>query len=378
MTKLFRSFAAVAAFTAAFSAFAQADYVPGRDPDWKTASPIAAGLDERLLADAVEFAKSNETEWPRDFSLQRKIFGKPLGPVPGNRANTNGVILRHGYIVAQWGDVRAVDPVYSVAKSYLSTVTGLAASQGLINLNDPVAKSATDGYDTPHNAKVTWEMHLHQTSEWEGTMWGKSHDFIGETEFGQGERKPREFKEPGAYWEYNDVRINRLALSLAQIYGAAVPAVLNEKIMQPIGTSSTWHYYGYANSKTAVAGKTIESVSGGTRWGGGLWICTLDMARYGLLMSRYGRWGDQQLLPASWVKDATTPGPLGPDYGYLWWLNTTGKLYPDAPRTAFAARGAGDNTIVVDPQHDIVVVWRWHRGSAMNEFLKRVIAAVKS
>ena len=140
--------------------------------------------------------------------------------------------------------------------------------------------------------------------------------------------------------------------------------------------SSSWHYYGYANSRTTIAGKVVDSVSGGTRWGGGLWISTRDQARFGLLLSRYGRWGERQLVPASWVVAATTPGPLGPDYGYLWWLNTTGKLYPDAPKTTFAARGAGSNTLVIDPAHDLVIVWRWHREAAINEFLRRVIAAM--
>jgi CubicO group peptidase (beta-lactamase class C family) len=284
--------------------------------------------------------------------------------------------VRHGYIVAEWGDTRAVDPVYSIAKSVLSTLAGLAADGGLINVHDPVGTSAADGYDTPHNAKVTWEMHLQQTSEWEGAMWGKSHDFVGEAEFGQGQRKPRKFNEPGSYWEYNDVRVNRLALSLAQVFGAPLPEVLAGRIMQPIGASAGWHYYGYANSQTTIAGNSVESVSGGTRWGGGLWMSTRDLARFGLLMLRKGRWAEQQLVSADWVRDATTPGALGPEYGYLWWLNTRGALFPHAPRAVFAARGFGSNTIVVDPEHDLIVVWRWHREAAMDEFLNRVIGAI--
>jgi CubicO group peptidase (beta-lactamase class C family) len=351
-------------------------YVPSPGPDWQRLSPEAAGMDATKLAAAIAFASSNETDFPADFSAQRRIFGRPLGPVPTSRAATNGIVLRHGYIVAEWGDTAAVDPVYSEAKSFVSTLTGLAANDGLIDIHDPVKKTATDGYDTPHNAKVTWQMHLRQTSEWEGTMWGKSHDFIGEEEFGEGRRKPRAFNEPGTYWEYNDVRINRLALSLAQVYGKALPEVLADRIMKPIGASSSWHYYGYANSQTTIAGKTVESVSGGTRWGGGLWISTRDQARFGLLMLRNGRWAEQQLVPAAWIREATTPGVLGPDYGYLWWLNSTGKLYPSAPRTVYAARGAGSNTLVVDPEHDLVVVWRWHSTPAMDGFLQRVIAAI--
>lgn len=74
---------------------------------------------------------------------------------------------------------------------------------------------------------------------------------------------------------------------------------------------------------------------------------------------------------------ATTPGEHGPDYGYLWWLNTKRKQWPDAPATSFAAIGFGSNTIWIDPDHDLVVVWRWHADQSANEFYKRILAAIK-
>jgi CubicO group peptidase (beta-lactamase class C family) len=120
----------------------------------------------------------------------------------------------------------------------------------------------------------------------------------------------------------------------------------------------------------------MPSVSGGTRWGGGLWISARDEARFGYLMLRQGRWGAKQLVPATWIKQATTRGPVGPDYGYLWWLNTEQKAWPSAPATSYAALGAGSNTIWIDPEHDIVIVWRWHDGKP-DELIKRVLAAVR-
>jgi CubicO group peptidase (beta-lactamase class C family) len=148
--------------------------------------------------------------------------------------------------------------------------------------------------------------------------------------------------------------------------------------MDPIGASSTWQYHGYNNSDVMVEGRKIKSVSGGTRWGGGLWINTRDEARFGYLFLRKGRWGNKQLISADWVKNATTPAAVGPDYGFLWWLNTKQKQWPSAPASSFAALGYGSNTIWVDPENDLVVVWRWHQGNAADDFLKRVLAAVKS
>src|SRR5258708_16275831 len=94
-------------------------------------------------------------------------FGAVLGTLPKQRAGTNGIILRQGYIVAEFGDTKANDPVYSVAKSFLSTEGSLAVAQVLIqNVNDPAVKYINDhGYDYPHNSQITCKNHLQQLSE---------------------------------------------------------------------------------------------------------------------------------------------------------------------------------------------------------------------
>ncbi|MFD2514898.1 serine hydrolase domain-containing protein [Pontibacter locisalis] len=365
--------------TASTQQVSQKYYYPEEGDDWKHKKPEEVGMDAALLQEAVEWAKMQETtQIEKDFSTQKDIFGEPLGPLPASRASTNGIILKDGYIVAEWGDTEAVDPTYSVAKSFLSTLLGLTIDRGMIqNINDPVAKYVKDGgYDSEHNRKVTWEHHARQTSEWQGEMWGKKDDFIGKEAFGRGERKPREIQEPGSFYEYNDTRINRFALSLLRLWEKPLPEVLEDEIMDPIDASDSWKWVPYGNSVVEINGKQMPSVSGGTRWGGGLWINTRDEARFGYLFLRNGRWEDKQLISEKWIKEATTRGAVGPDYGYLWWLNTEGKAWPDAPTTSYAALGAGQNTIWIDPEHDIVIVWRWHDGK-QNELIKRVLAAVK-
>ena len=354
-------------------------YYPPAGDKWQHKSPADAGFDPALLEQAVAFAKTQETKMPRDFSTQVATFGALLGPIPKERGETNGIVLRNGYIVAEWGDTQRIDPTYSAAKSFLSTVLGLTIDRGMIkSIDDPVRNYIKDGgYDSPHNSKITWRHHANQTSEWEGAMFGKSHDFIGIEAFGAGRRQPRELKEPGEFYEYNDVRINRFSLSLLELWKQPLPSVIKQYVMDPIGASSTWQYHGYSNSDVMIDGRKMTSVSGGTRWGGGLWINTRDEARFGYLFLRRGKWGDKQLISEKWVRMATTPGPLGPDYGFLWWLNTKQKQWPSAPASSFAAIGHGSNTIWVDPEHDIVVVWRWHQGSG-DELFKRVLAAVKA
>ncbi len=394
-------------------------YYPPRG-NWEQRKPSELGMDEALLAAAVEWAKTQETDMPRDFSTQAEVFGRPLGPVPRTRALTNGIILRHGYIVAEWGDTASVDPTYSVAKSYLSTILGLTIDRGMIkSVGDRVRPSMAalgdTGYDSPHNAKITWEHHATQTSEWDGTLFGKTSTFIGKEEFGKGEMKPRTdpggtvaaphnhdlssdpdaakkgLHEPGTHYEYNDVRVNRLSLSLLRLWKRPLPEVLKSEVMDPIGASGTWVYHAYDNAAVEVDGKPMKSVSGGTRWGAGLWMSTRDHARFGLLILRRGKWGEEtgkgvrQIISESWIRAATTRHGKNPGYGYLWWLNSevdeAGKPrdWPDAPPTSFSAQGAGNNTIWIDPEHDLVVVWRWHKGGrAQAEFYKRILGAVKA
>ncbi len=353
-------------------------YYPAAGEAWQHKQPEAVGMDSALLDQAVAYAKTQASTIPPDFSTQVETFGRVLGPLPKERGETNGMVIRNGYIVAEWGDTKQVDPTYSVAKSFLSALCGLAVDRGMIkSVQDPVKKYVSGGYDSPHNAKVTWEEHLQQTSEWEGTMWGKPSDFLGKEEFGRGQRKPRELQEPGAYWEYNDVRINRMSLSLLEVWQKPLPRVLKDEIMDPIGASDTWQYHGYNNSTVIIKGQPVASVSGGTRWGGGLWISARDEARFGYLFLRQGKWKDRQIISSNWIRAATTPTTIGQDYGYLWWLNTAHKQWPSLPATSFAALGYGSNTIWIDPEHNLVVVWRWHNDRSADEFFKRILAAVK-
>ncbi|GMV26216.1 MAG: hypothetical protein AMXMBFR58_22470 [Phycisphaerae bacterium] len=347
---------------------------------WERRDPAQSGLNAEKLAGAIEWVKQRPADIPADFSTQSTIFGRPLGPLPTRHAGSNGVIIRHGYIAAEWGDTAAVDPAYSCAKSYLSTLLGLAIDRGVIpGIDDPVGKLIHDGgYDSPQNATITWRHHVTQTSEWQGEMFGKSHTFQGKEEFGQGAMRPRELQPPGTRYEYNDVRINRFSLSLMRAFNRPLPDVLRTEIMDPIGASATWVYHGYANSTVDVDGTPMVSVSGGTRWGGGLWMNSLDHARFGYLMLRRGEWNGRRIISEEWIKEATSPQGVRKDYGYLWWLNTDHAAWPGAPVSAFAAQGAGSNVIYIDPENDLVVVWRWHARGDQAEFFARLTDAVEA
>lgn len=360
---------------AAVTAQAQGQYFPPSG-SWARKSPAELGMDPARLAAAIDFARNRESTREIDFSDQERIFGSLLGSLPTRRALTNGIVIYKGYVVAEFGDTTAVDPTYSAAKSMMATVAGIAIRDGLIRLDEPVGKLVRDGgYDSPQNSRVTWRMHLQQESEWEGEMFGKKHDFVGREAFGEGERKPRQLQAPGSFYEYNDVRINRLGLSLLRVFRQSVPEIFRREVMTSIGASNAWKWVPYHNSYVEIDGRRLPSVSGGTRWGGGVWIDSWDLARFGYLWLRGGRWGDRQIIPPDFVRASLTPSAHGPDYGYLWWLNTARRNYPGLPKTAFGARGAGSNTVTILPDEDLVVVWRWHRGNE-SEFVQRVVASI--
>lgn len=352
---------------------------------WPRASPDAVGLDKAALDRAIAYAVAHENPGPKDLALDRAvIFGKEpfdeaIGPMR-ERAALNGIIVRHGSVVAEWGDTSRADMTFSVTKSFLSTVVGLAWHQGLIrDLNDRVVDymPTPELFDTPHNAKITWGHLLRQTSDWRGTLWDKP-AWADRPEGEQPSDYPNQpLHEPGTHYKYNDVRVNLLALAALHVWRKPLPQVLREEVMDPIGASSTWRWHGYRNSWVELDGQRMQSVSGGGHWGGGMFISARDMLRFGYLFLRNGRWRSRQIVSKEWIRMARTPGPANPTYGFMnWFLNTDRKPLPSAPASAVTFRGAGNNIIYIDWEHDLVVVVRWIQGDALDRFLGQVLAAV--
>jgi CubicO group peptidase (beta-lactamase class C family) len=234
-----------------------------------------------------------------------------------------------------------------------------------------------DLFNTPHNKKITWNHLLRQTSDWEGTLWGKP-DWADRPEGNSAEWMTRKRNAPGSVYKYNDTRVNVLALAALNIWRKPLPVILKEKIMDPIGASSTWRWTGYENSWVVMDGSLVQSVSGGSHWGGGMFINAYDQARFGYLTLRKGKWKDKQLIPESWIAQALTPSEANKTYGFMnYFLNTNRELYPSAPATAFAHIGAGTNMVYVDSENDLVIVARWIDGKALDGLIDKVIKSIE-
>lgn len=348
------------------------DYIPGVGDAWERREPSEVGMDDAGVQEAIELIKASESQGGHETRVELTLPDNDIvGPMK-ERGPANGLILRHGYIVGEWGDTNQVDMTYSISKSYLSTCAGLALDRGLIrDLDEPVSTTvSSEEFTGEHNSRITWRHLLQQTSEWVGTLWGKRD--IADRRKGV----DREIQEPGTFYEYNDVRVNLLAWALLQIWRRPLPEVLREYVMDPIGASDTWEWHGYSTSWVEIDGTRMQSVSGGGHFGGGVWISSRDHARFGLLFSRRGRWGDQQLISERWIDEATTPSEVEPTYGFMWWLNPGRTLFPSLPENSYAARGAGSNTIWISPEHDLVVVSRWVQRDAVDGCMAKVVEAV--
>ena len=338
-----------------------------------------------LLDSAVSFAIRNETKTEYDLRIanyiahEREPGYRIAGPMR-ERGKPAGIILKNGYIVAQWGDVRRVDMTFSVSKSYLSTVAGLALDDRLIkNIDDPVREYVWDGkFDGEHNSKITWRHLLTQSSDWSGCLfdvcdWADRPPREGTID----DWKNRKLLEPGTTFEYNDVRVNLLAYALLQVIRKPLPVVLRERIMDPIGASTTWRWFGYDNSSVNVDGQMIESVSGGGHFGGGIFINTLDQARFGLLFLRKGKWKNRQLISEQWVNSVNQPSAANRSYGLMWWTNEENRI-GSFSKKIYSADGFGGNFIVVDNEHDLVIVVRWLDPSKIGQLVQLVINATQT
>ncbi|MBO6793589.1 MAG: serine hydrolase [Balneolaceae bacterium] len=383
-----------------------AQYFPGQWGDWETRTPEQMGFNADSIAAVIEYAQANETTNPRSMeenhygTFGREPFGDGVGPFK-DRGDQTGIIIKDGYIIAEWGEPFRVDMTHSVTKTFLSSTVGIAYDLGLIrDVHDkvdaymaPILMANFDGdqfkadeFKSPkvielfkgeHNSKITWDHLLRQTSDWEGTLFGKP-EWADRPDRDRSTWLTRERYEPGSEWEYNDVRVNLLALAAMNVFRKPLPVVLREQMMDKIGASPTWRWQGYETSWVVIDGQLMQSVSGGGHWGGGMFISARDQARLGLLTLNEGNWDGEQIISKEWIELSKTPTDVNTGYGYMnYFLNTDREAMPSAPESAFWHLGAGTNMVYCDPENNLVIVARWINRSAMEGIVKRVIGAIE-
>jgi CubicO group peptidase (beta-lactamase class C family) len=345
------------------------------------------------FTEAIAFAQAHEINWPRDPAADPARWGvhhpdpppfnRLRGPVHA-RGGVSGAIWLKGEEVAAWGEPDRADLTFSVAKTYLALLAGLAQSRGLLHADERVSERLPGiGFDSPHNRAITWEHLLTQTSEWEGVCFGMP-DQVEHYRHVAHDPKPaagrkgdkRPLQAPGTYWEYNDVRINQLSLALLHVFREPLPEIFLESILRPLGGGANFRWAGYDDAWVEIGGRRMQSVPGGSHWGAGVSISARDQARIAQLLLDDGTHAGRQLVPRDWVERMREPCAIAPFYGLLTWLNRDGRMFADASRSSWFMFGAGGNYVWIDPDHEMVAVARWLDSAHANGFVSRVAKAL--
>jgi len=305
------------------------------DAQWQRCTSAEAGFNQTRLLEA----KAELDTQQRDYRV---------------------VIVRDGKVVAEWNhglDAANQQQLASATKSIFSNMLGIAVAEGLIESPDvklvdlypealdvPEDQGPKPGrYVFPKDREITLRQLISNTS---------------------GYMKPGE--EPGRVFHYQTYGMNVFSKAIARAYGlydSADPVgspgfktLAESKIGKPI--DAEWGYY-QANFKLQKSARL--NIFG---YYDGVKSTALDMARLGWLWCNWGRWGDRQVIPEAWMRESvqTAPDILAscPEeqwcYGYGFWTNDHGKLWPNLPRDSFAASGAGSQHIWVLPAQSLVIV----------------------
>jgi CubicO group peptidase (beta-lactamase class C family) len=288
------------------------------------------------------------------------------------------VIIRHGHLVAEWYENSAMATtrydIWSCTKSFTGTAYGLLFDDSRhgrlpggreVDLDSPAYDFIPEGHPLtdPRKARITFRHLLSMTSGIPGERHGiaaiPTETGVGPFEaalgraqvrarrWPDGRRTDRLAAEPGTRWDYSDPAMAHLALAFAQITGREMHEVLQERVFDPVGIESlAWDLQGIG----------VDFIGPHTNAHTGIHLSARELARFGYLMLRDGAWVGGQLVPAWWQALATrTSQPHNPHYGFTWWVNTAGTLWPDLPTDAFAAMGYMSNRCYVVPSLDLVV-----------------------
>jgi CubicO group peptidase (beta-lactamase class C family) len=294
----------------------------------------------------TQAAKPEDRGWSSDGLAAAKAYADSIDTAAV-------VIVDDGIIVSQWGATATKFNVHSIRKSLLSALYGIAVAKGEINLNATLDQLGIDDNEpslTPEEKQARVIDLLEARS-------GIYHAALYETPAMKAEKPPRGSHPPRSFWSYNNWDFNALGTIYEKLTHDSIYHAFDAQLARRIGMEDF-----DPNEQKYVTGPDSIHRAYPFR------MCARDMARFGLLYLRSGRWRDVQLIPARWVRDSTTAYSVADGnardnysgYGYLWWVAVNGNHYPkvEVPDGSFSAWGAGGHFIAVIPAYHIVVVHR--------------------
>ncbi len=312
--------------------------------NWHEGIPESEGLDAGRLAAAVEYLRQNS------------------GPDGVNEL----MIIRNGTVVWKGPNVNKVHGVWSLTKSFTSTVLGLLVDDGKVTLDTPAMRYATE-LAAAYPA-VTLRHFTTMTSGYRAMR----DEPRGSYKHGP---SPTPFDPcraplfpPGTQYAYWDSAMNEFGVVLTRIAGESMRDLFKRRIADPIGMDpNEWHWGDFGR----IDGIVVNGGSGNADKH--IFISARQVARLGHLFLHGGYWQDRRLISYEWVQQATMPQvaaatPLWPDsgadgrgvYGFNWWTNGLKpdgqRKWPGAPPGTYAASGYNNNDMFIIPEWEMVIV----------------------
>ncbi|MEI9980014.1 MAG: serine hydrolase [Edaphobacter sp.] len=332
----------------------------------QTALPVSAAV-----FPGVEWVRTNPAA--AGWNLQRvhgaESYAREMGA-------TAVMLIQHGVVVVQRGDVAARTELHSCRKSFLSALIGNAVARGQIHLDDTLASLGIDDNPpslTREEKQATVRMMLEARS-------GVYHAALYETS-GMAEKRPeRGSHAPGSFWYYNNWDFNTLGSIYEKAVGRSIFDSVEQEIARPIGMEDF-----RAKDGRYVRGHESRFPAYP------MLMSARDLARFALLYLHGGNWAGAQVVPAQWVADSTHPwsNTESGGYGYLWWTgdSATPGNHPEHvfPAGSFWLEGHLGQYAVVVPSHDLIIVVRVegdhpkkqvHKGE-MAKFVRMVVNATE-
>ena len=330
LPKRFLQVLSVSVHVVALSSAAFADDV-FPDAEWqRAASPEAVGWSGELLDAARDYASTINT--------------------------AAVVIVDGGVVVDAWGQLDAKFNVHSIRKSLLSAMIGIYEADGTLDLTSTLEELGIDDRDS-----LTRDERQATLDDILGSRSGVYHpsNLVGAEH--SSAWPARGSHAPGTHWYYSNWDFNVAGAIFEQETGRGIFDAFAELIATPTGMTAYQRTDGMYEPRSGWGGAQGRSVSDYPAYV--FRMTAWDMARFGLLYLREGRWKGQQVVPRDWIARTTmTTRPVNEFGGheYFWWIAVDGRLYPDVDvgDGAYAAHGAGGHYITVMPEFDTVVVHR--------------------
>ncbi len=254
------------------------------------------------------------------------------------------IIYQNGERVFEYGELDQPYNIFSVRKSITSTMIGIYASRGLIDIQSTLRKLGINDKDGLSEQELDARI-----IDLLKARSGVYHRAAYETPGMEKNRPQRDTHKRNEYWYYNNWDFNALTTIFEKTTGRSVFEAFKEDIADKLEMAK----YVLADQKYHYEDQSIHPAT--------IWrISANDLALFGLLYLQKGNWKGEQLVPDQWITESTKSysnlGILG-GYGYCWWVARDGQHYPflNTPEGTFSARGTGEQNLVVIPKYNMVI-----------------------